>query len=180
MMSEDVKERYLIQQQRYVAKMRNKRMRQQIKPKDTPILRTKLFWLTLVVILIFGIALFLDIFFSMSLKQGTWGDIIAKILALILTEFAFCKDLVELKNEPKYQKIRASITLKKLVKTFTEYLVAVGLVTWILVPTNYDTFSKFSQDWINIFKILVPMLIQGGITYLISDTTPAQDEWLID
>lgn len=180
MMTEDQKERYLLKQQQYLTQMRNKRMRRQIEPKDTPILRTKLFWITLVVVLIFGIVLFMDVFFSMSLKRGTWGDIIAKILALILTEMAFCKDLVELKNEPKYQKIKALITLKKLVKTFTEYLIAVGLVTWILVPINHDKFSIFSQYWTNLVKILVPMFIQGGITYLISDTTPAQDEWLID
>lgn len=179
-MSEDERERYLLRQQQYVAKMRNERVNRQIKARDKPILSTPVFWMSLLAVLLFGTLLLMYVFVSMSIGKGTIGDTIAKGLALVLMEMSFCKDYAELQLEPRYQIEPKARIAKKLVKILVEYLTAVGLITWILVPTNHANFIKFSQDWTNMFKILVPMLIQGIITIWISDITSKQGEWLAD
>lgn len=182
-MKEELDKHELIAQQHSVAKKRSKRLEEQEIPKDIPknknILLTWRYWVTFVAILIIGFCTMCVVFFNLRSGGNTVGDKIAKFLALVAMEITFCKDFAELIIEEKYNKTSLE-TVKKVVKTLIEYLIALGLITWIFMPINRANLWLFVMHPQNMFSLLFPLMIQGFIVFWIGGAKKDKIKWLAD
>lgn len=180
---EERNKRYLNKQQQYLSKLQSRRI---IKSRSNSTEKFFLFswkyWLILVILLISGGLMMVVTFESMRTGKGTIGDGIAKLLALIAMELTFCKDLAELIIDDKFQSGWNLLIIKRLFKLLIEFLIAIGLLTWIFMPakSNKEGLSAFIVHSNNAWKILFPILIQGVILILICAQKEDKIKWLAD